>query len=233
MKINLEGIPFTQVSNFALQDKELGWAAKGVYAYILSKPKGWDFSTERMKNDSSDGIDLLKSAIRELEAKGYLVRTKKPDGKMEYTLYNTKKPLAEIPSKGKTLKGKFPRISNKESNSNKELEDVAPIGTTPVKGKKPEDEPLPAISEVIKLLESDPKRHVNIIALYLEFRKKNLAPNLKTKAQLSNFISRHSKAAVKLKVYDDVQLVDAFEKTNKDCRDIDWSLETVLKTITK
>jgi hypothetical protein len=50
MKIEKAGVNYTQVSNVVLSNKKLSWKAKGIYAYLFSKPDDWDFSTKRMKN---------------------------------------------------------------------------------------------------------------------------------------------------------------------------------------
>lgn len=129
MRIRKIETNFTQVSNNALNDKRLSWKAKGVFAYLYSKPDDWDFSSERIKNDSSDGRDALLSGLKELESVGYLQRKKLPSGKVEYILdYNPntekpvlgQKPKSENPTKGKSHSGKIRSISNTDINTNTE-----------------------------------------------------------------------------------------------------------------
>lgn len=79
-------VPFTQIANSVLNDKKISFKAKGVFAYIYSKPHGWQFSSYRMAKDSDDGIDAIRSAVRELMSAGYLSRKKLPTGKVEYTV---------------------------------------------------------------------------------------------------------------------------------------------------
>lgn len=129
MKIKKVETNFTQVSNNPLNDSRLSWKAKGVFAYLYSKPDDWDFSSHRIKNDSSDGIDSLLTGLKELEAIGYLKRKRLSNGKVEYTLdYNpsmenpnkAKKPDTENPYKGKSLQGKIHTISNTKNTNNTE-----------------------------------------------------------------------------------------------------------------
>lgn len=132
MKIKRIETNFTQVSNDVLKDSRLTWKAKGVFAYLYSKPDDWDFSTERMKLDSLDGREALLSGLKELETLGYLQRSKFASGRMEYILdYNPKsenpiqaqKPKSGNPTVGKSHSGKTRRISNTELNtSNTEKE---------------------------------------------------------------------------------------------------------------
>ncbi len=82
-KIN---VPFTQVANSVLNDPKITLKAKGLFAYIYSKPHGWEFSSKRMANDSKDGRDSVRSAIAELETAGYLTRKKLSSGRVRYSI---------------------------------------------------------------------------------------------------------------------------------------------------
>lgn len=124
-KLNRQNIPFTQVANEVLNDNNLSFKAKGLYAYLFSKPDDWDFSAHRIKLEASDGRDSVLSALKELEEKGYLQRKKLPSGRTEYFLKhhndpNTENPTlgvepnTENPTYGKSHSGKTRTISNKE-----------------------------------------------------------------------------------------------------------------------
>lgn len=127
-KIKKEKINFTQVSNKILNDERLSFKAKGIYAFIFSKPDGWKFAIKRIAKQTLDGYDSIKSGISELEKIGYLERIKQTSGKMEYYLKTKirKIPIAGNPNQGKSQPGKIPTISNKENiviknNSNKDI----------------------------------------------------------------------------------------------------------------
>ncbi|SHJ06774.1 hypothetical protein SAMN05443429_108112 [Cruoricaptor ignavus] len=70
---------FSQVPNELVHNKDISLKAKGVYAYINSKPDGWEFSVEKIARENRDGVDSVKSAIKELEHHGYLIRRKYQD----------------------------------------------------------------------------------------------------------------------------------------------------------
>lgn len=74
------------VANEVLRSRTLSWKAKGLYAYLFSKPDDWDFSSNRIIIESADGRSAIMAALRELETCGYLVRNKLPNGKMDYFL---------------------------------------------------------------------------------------------------------------------------------------------------
>lgn len=85
--------PFTMVPNKALKSPEISWKAKGLLAYFLSKPDGWQFCESFIVTEAKDSFESLKSGIRELEQAGYLKREKmKPNGRFtssqyDYTVY--------------------------------------------------------------------------------------------------------------------------------------------------
>lgn len=139
MKIKNINVPFAQVANQVLNDNRLSWRAKGIFAYIQSKPEEWDFSSIRMALDAKDGRDSTREGIKELESVGYLVRQKLPDGtlSMELFLPEIEEPETEKPSldpetekatDGKSHRRNISPISNKESykerknTSNKEVQ---------------------------------------------------------------------------------------------------------------
>jgi hypothetical protein len=132
-KINFikDNIPFTQISNFVLSDKNLSFGAKGLYAYIYSKPDGWQFAVDRIEKETKDGRDSILSKIHELEESKLLRRIKQPDGRTVYWVtfppnsFITLEPTTENPyldsraNYGKTQVGKTRSISNKYCISNK------------------------------------------------------------------------------------------------------------------
>jgi len=73
MKNNLRK-NFTIVDNSILNSKELSLKAKGLYAYMLSKPENWNFSYAGMKFELKEGEKSLRSAVKELENINILVK---------------------------------------------------------------------------------------------------------------------------------------------------------------
>lgn len=79
-------VPFTQVPNAVLHGSGLSLKAMGLYAYLQSKPDGWEFSSVRIARDVRDGERAVKTALIELEESGYLERRRQGDGRMIYKL---------------------------------------------------------------------------------------------------------------------------------------------------
>lgn len=111
--INKERVPFTQVANSVLNDGKLSGKAKGLYAYIYSKPEGWDFSLHRIKNDFTDGKSSIASGLRELENAGYLRRDKQNNGKVQYKLNHALNSLS-VSRSSKSGSGYDPDAENQD-----------------------------------------------------------------------------------------------------------------------
>lgn len=90
---------YTLMSNCHLRDKELSCKACGLLSKMLSLPEEWDYTTRGLAAICKDGVDSISSALKELEQRGYLVRTRLRDDKgritdVEYNIYETPQPPA-------------------------------------------------------------------------------------------------------------------------------------------
>ena len=66
---------FSIVDNKVIEDERLSFKARGLLIYMLSKPDDWKFYTDELaKRSSKDGITAIKSALKEIENAGYLLR---------------------------------------------------------------------------------------------------------------------------------------------------------------
>lgn len=72
---------FTIIGNVGLHDSTISMKAKGLLAYMLSLPDDWVFYETELVNHFTDGRDSIRTALKELETKKYLVRTRERDEK--------------------------------------------------------------------------------------------------------------------------------------------------------
>lgn len=66
--------PFTQIDNEIINNSALTWQAKGMLAYLLSKPDGWTFFEDDLVKRSDNGKSSVRSILKELLETGYLIR---------------------------------------------------------------------------------------------------------------------------------------------------------------
>lgn len=119
------------IPNDLLNSIHISFKAKGMYAYIQSKPDNWEFSAERISKQVKEGLPSVISALKELENFGYLARNRYQNNKgfwvVDYLLYEipieenliTGKPNEENPIIGKTSD-----ISNKDY-SKKDISNIS------------------------------------------------------------------------------------------------------------
>jgi len=71
---------FAIISNEFLRDGRVSFRARGIGGWLLSHETGWETTTERIAEAAEVGRDQIRSALRELEAAGYLRRTRTRSG---------------------------------------------------------------------------------------------------------------------------------------------------------
>jgi hypothetical protein len=70
---------FTILPNGILNDQRLSWRARGLLAYLLSKPDNWRTTIAHLTKQGTEGRDAVTRAMTELEHTGYLVRRRWQD----------------------------------------------------------------------------------------------------------------------------------------------------------
>ncbi|MED2029688.1 DnaD domain protein [Bacillus thuringiensis] len=98
---------YSVINNTGLRDERLSWKAKGILAYILTLPDDWVFYREELATHAKDGIDSLKSGMKELKEYGYVKRAPIRNDKNKIVSWETvihevpqEEPLADFPPVG-------------------------------------------------------------------------------------------------------------------------------------
>ena len=115
---------YTVISNFHLRDKTLSLKGKGLLSFILSLPDDWNYSEMGLVSCLKESRDGVRSALKELEEHGYLIRTRerKKDGTLSnivYDVYET--PMLGSPMLGSPTLEKTTQINTKVTNRLTEL----------------------------------------------------------------------------------------------------------------
>jgi len=145
---------YTVMANYHLQDIALSLKAKGLLSLMLSLPDNWDYTTKGLASICKDGVDSIRSTIKELEEHGYIIRQRIRNGKghlttVEYSILECPKsmsanglpkrenpildaPVLEKPKQENPDQLSTKELSTKELNT-KELINTPAANATPLK----------------------------------------------------------------------------------------------------
>ena len=121
---------YTVMANYHFKEKGLSLKAKGIMSLMLSLPEDWDYTVAGLATLSKDGIESVRSALRELEKFHYLTmeQTKDKAGKFSSTNYVLhEKPFTENPITGNPITDK--PISEKRTQLNTNLSSTKEVST--------------------------------------------------------------------------------------------------------
>ena len=142
---------YTIMPNFHQRDRTLTVKAKGILSQMFSLPEGWDYTLRGLAYLNADGIDSMRSGIRELEKAGYIERRRIRDeqGRLRGTVYKvyavprkptSDSPTLENPTQAKPVEDRpvqdnptqlnIDITSNEESNIDLSSIDSIPSGNT-------------------------------------------------------------------------------------------------------
>ena len=115
---------YTHVNNEIFHDRELSYKAKGLFCQMLSLPDNWDFKENSIKALSTDGISSVRSGLKELMNKGYLIREPIREGNLivdwQYTLIDNPRNLENLKIENLKIENLNP-IKLKNNSTKKEL----------------------------------------------------------------------------------------------------------------
>ena len=116
--------PFVQIDKSVLNDDRLTFEAKGIMAYILSKPDGWQIRKKDLIKRSASGQTKVETAMLELMATGYLnwYRERLENGEFGDWIYDVYERPEYNPNSEKSIAEGQRRIAerkNKTKNKNR------------------------------------------------------------------------------------------------------------------
>ncbi|KJY45548.1 hypothetical protein VR46_14160 [Streptomyces sp. NRRL S-444] len=133
---------YVKIGNHLAQHSELSLTAIGLSTYIQSLPTGADVSIKALAQRFTEGETRIASALRELEAHGYLSRTRErlPSGQIVTRTVSYNNPPAR---RLKAAEHPVPPPATAPAPARTEAPDPDPEPEP-----EPEPEPAPAVSEV-------------------------------------------------------------------------------------
>lgn len=81
--------PYVVIDKTVLEDERLSFKARGLAAYLLSKPDNWTVNERQLIKSGPDGQAAIRSGLHELEQAGYLKRERMHTGEGKFTWETT------------------------------------------------------------------------------------------------------------------------------------------------
>lgn len=90
---------YSVISNQTFNDDRLTWEARGVLAYLFTKPDGWTVHRQDLVNRAPNGEFQVRRILKELQELGYMKREKKrhDNGRIYYVTEVYESPLGGFP----------------------------------------------------------------------------------------------------------------------------------------
>lgn len=139
---------YVEIPNATIQDSALSWEARGLLAFMLSKPEDFKIMPAYLVKCGNAGRDKVYKLLNELEIAGYLVkeqgRSDGKYGKSDYVVYDEKQKTIEyrdlepdtenalsvnspFPEMPETVK---PDTANQDTNKNRDKKEQSSTTTT-------------------------------------------------------------------------------------------------------
>lgn len=97
---------WTTLPNSTLEDERLSFKAKGLLAYVLSKPDHWRANSKQLSKVGPDGVSSVRTALQELREAGYAELKKFQDSVSG--LWSSEWEVGELPIENRTPSTDFP-----------------------------------------------------------------------------------------------------------------------------
>ena len=98
---------YSIISNSLLTDKRLSWAARGLMAYLMTKPNNWEVRQSDLIAQSPAGRVVIERCIKELKELGYIHQDRVRDSDGRYKtitfVYEESSPPLSIIHSGKPV----------------------------------------------------------------------------------------------------------------------------------
>jgi hypothetical protein len=130
IRVEKRADPYVRIDKVPLEDARLSWKARGLLAYLLSKPDKWEIVVAYLVKQAPDGETSLRAGLKELMDAGYIERRQVRENgkivKVAYTVYERPKntPLGENPNTENLNLQNQALVTNEEEVTNEEKDSL-------------------------------------------------------------------------------------------------------------
>lgn len=176
---------FTIINNRVLERADLSLKAKGLWAFVMTKPDGWQTSIRGLKAQLQEGDASIRSALKELENVGLYRKTKSRNelGQVTWTDEMFDEPCMENPHMDKPRVEKSRQVNTKQVRTEEVSTDKATAVAVAADARGVERYGNADINEVFDLWES-------VVGYKIEGGKQ------KNRYAASNLLKKHGREGV-------------------------------------
>jgi|GEM_PF-4629881 len=118
IRVNKHTEMYVVIDKTCLEDMRLSLKARGLAAYLLTKPDDWEINIEHLsKISEKDGKDSVRTALNELEDNGYMHKERSRNKRGHFNGWS--RDLYEKPSLNPHCKGNQPKLDFPNSDKPK------------------------------------------------------------------------------------------------------------------
>jgi DNA-binding transcriptional MocR family regulator len=138
------------IPNNVLNNPNISFKAKGLFAYLQAKPANWNVSSRRICKETKDGRDSILSAMKELEMNGYLVRVQEKNKAGQWEWEHV---LSAFPPEKGSPRPENPVLDNTDINKEIDINKYNTCGgeETPPEEPSPKENTNQIVKEVFDL----------------------------------------------------------------------------------
>jgi hypothetical protein len=112
--IKNEDNPFVMIDRRPIENPKISWKAKGILAYLLSRPDNWIVRLGDLVKRSPDGVFAIRGAINELQAAGHVHRKEVREANGRFVRYELE--VYELPFTSKPVIN-YPQADNPQADN--------------------------------------------------------------------------------------------------------------------
>ena len=208
---------FTIMANHHLKNKALSLKAKGLLSVMLSLPIDWDYTLRGLAHISKESIDAIREGVRELEAAGYIIRSRSRNEKgqlagADYVIYEHPQPIAENP----TQDSDTPPESSQGHSPQQSPTSVKPTLREPTLAKPALDFP----TQEMPTLENPTQLNTKEINTYPEkTQRSNIHPSNPNQTRIDPIQMEHWRKEIRRRI-DYYSLVEDTQESDKQLDEI-------------
>lgn len=226
---------FLLISNSLARDARMSYRARGLLIAMLSRPDGWQMDSRTLAAEAPEGRDAVRTALREIEDAGYMVRrtSRNPDGTFTHEVEVFDEPVPDDPAPENPTPDNpapNPQAAKKKNSPKDRYEETEVLRTSAatcgdggqgeldldlVEAEVEDPGYAPSVRARVAAL---PDATVEVVVETLNQQTNRVAKTYTNHVPMSRFVAVAGIVRQALKIYDESLVVDALDRLGAEGR---------------